>query len=77
MSGERRVVRLHSTAMPQRELTAEERLAVWHLIPQLRHRQFVGVHAGIVYEHQSSCGTYTGRKCDCVRKPELALPGKN
>jgi hypothetical protein len=75
---EKRIVRLHDCAMPQRELTAEERLAVWQLIPQLRHRQHAfGAHAPVVYQHQGRCATYTGGRCNCARKPELALPGKN
>jgi len=70
--------RLHLHAMPQRELTPEERLAVWQLIPQLQHRQHAfGAHAPVVYQHQNSCGTYTGGRCNCVRKPVLALPGLN
>ena len=64
--------------MPQWELTLEERLAVWQLIPQLRHRQHpFGYHAPVVYQHQGKCGTYTGGHCDCARKPELDLPGLN
>jgi hypothetical protein len=75
---DKRSVRLHSTAMPQRELTAEERLAVWKLIPQLRHRMFPwGARAGVVWLHHLKCLTYTGGKCGCSPIGELALAGLN
>ena len=75
---EKRVMNLHDCAMPQRELTPEERLAVWQLIPQLRHRQHAfGAHAPVVFEHQTRCATYVGGKCDCVRRAQLDLPGLN
>jgi hypothetical protein len=75
---EKRIVRLHDCAMPQREPTAEERLEVWRLIPQLQHHQHPwGYHAGVIFEHQTRCATYVGGKCDCVRRAQLDLPGKN
>jgi hypothetical protein len=75
---EKREIRLHDCAMPQRELTGQQRLEIWKLIPQLRHRQHpFGYHAPVVLQHQGSCSTYTGGRCDCVRKAELDLPGLN
>ncbi len=75
---EKRSVRLHSTAMPQRELTAEERLAVWRLLPELQHRQHPwGAHAPVVFVHRTSCASYQGAKCNCSPMAELALPGLN
>jgi hypothetical protein len=75
---EKRSVRLHDCAMPTPELTAEQRLEIWQLIPQLQHRQHPwGYHAGVVYQHQGKCSSYTRGRCDCVRKAELDLPGRN
>jgi hypothetical protein len=73
----RAVARIHDRAMPGPQLTDDERAAVWNLLYQLPHRQHPWPHAGVVFVHQGRCATYVGGKCDCIRKPELDLPGKN
>lgn len=75
---EKRVVRLHQTTMPERELSVSLRAAVWRLIPQLRYRQFPrGGRAPVAWLHRSHCHSYTGGKCDCSPICELALAGLN